>query len=720
MGMAASQVRFLSLQNRKNTVGLNLMTLSNRKLALSRDMNRIANEYNDAMNLKTLKWSSDSGVTYNDLSYDMLMKPNDLNATLPYIVTDANGRVVVDDSNISFDGFTSDYSYRDLATLISTYSGTDSKTNLPIYDNVGNVNGPVDSAISGNASLPGCEYTNVSDVNQYDIKGNSLRYDLLSKLGVISEEDYESFLAASANVSGNAIGESFTNWEDVLDKYIKDGGMTNTGSPVTLELSDKDGNVEEVSSSTYFGTWDPTKNTFVGGCAKGNLAVAKYELDQYQSWCGELHKANLNSETTHTFTGISGITLTQSTDSILSSLDEATDSPDNSCTTKTLVDGYTELGGDFSNWTGIYNSSTASIEVTGFTGQQLVDLLTVMGGSLFNAFTSASNTEGANADRGWSLSNQISDDDYNIDADKIEEAISSKTKAIFLAHTLGNSYELDKIKKLCEKHNLWLIEDSCDALGGEYKGAKLGTIGHIGTFSFYPAHHITMGEGGAVVTNDSQLYRIIMSFRDWGRDCWCKPGKDDTCKKRFGMQLGNLPFGYDHKYTYSHIGFNLKITDWQAALGCAQLKQLPDFLEKRSINAKYLMDKLSDLNEYLILPEITYGCKPSWFGFLISVKPPISKQKLVEYLECNGVGTRQLFAGNILRQPMIVDNDIQLRIGNSDILNSKDLTEEHYKLLPNTDFIMNNTFWVGVFPALSEKELSRISDLIHKFIEVNK
>lgn len=309
---------------------------------------------------------------------------------------------------------------------------------------------------------------------------------------------------------------------------------------------------------------------------------------------------------------------------------------------------------------------------------------------------------------------------YNIDADKIEEAISSKTKAIFLAHTLGNSYELDKIKKLCEKHNLWLIEDSCDALGGEYKGAKLGTIGHIGTFSFYPAHHITMGEGGAVVTNDSQLYRIIMSFRDWGRDCWCKPGKDDTCKKRFGMQLGNLPFGYDHKYTYSHIGFNLKITDWQAALGCAQLKQLPDFLEKRSKNAKYLMDKLSDLNEYLILPEITYGCKPSWFGFLISVKPPISKQKLVEYLESNGVGTRQLFAGNILRQPMIVDNDIQLRIGNSDILNSKDLTEEHYKLLPNTDFIMNNTFWVGVFPALSEKELSRISDLIHKFIEVNK
>lgn len=309
---------------------------------------------------------------------------------------------------------------------------------------------------------------------------------------------------------------------------------------------------------------------------------------------------------------------------------------------------------------------------------------------------------------------------YNIDAEKIEEAITEKTKAIFLAHTLGNSYDLDKIKQICDKYNLWLIEDSCDALGGEFRGKKLGTIGHIGTYSFYPAHHMTMGEGGAVVTNDPQLYRIIMSFRDWGRDCWCKPGKDDTCKKRFQMQLGNLPFGYDHKYTYSHIGFNLKITDWQAALGCAQLKKLPQFIEKRTKNAQYLMNKLSDLKDYLILPEVREGVKPSWFGFLISVKPPLSKQKLVEYLESNGVGTRQLFAGNILRQPMIVDNDIQLRIANSELLNSGELTEEHYKLLPNTDFIMNNTFWVGVFPALSEKELDKTSDLIHKFIEENK
>lgn len=307
---------------------------------------------------------------------------------------------------------------------------------------------------------------------------------------------------------------------------------------------------------------------------------------------------------------------------------------------------------------------------------------------------------------------------YNIDADKIEQAITGKTKAIFLAHTLGNTFDLDKIVKICEKHNLWLIEDSCDALGAEYNGKKVGTIGHIGTFSFYPAHHITMGEGGAVVTNDSQLYRIITSYRDWGRDCWCPPGKDDTCKKRFSFQMGNLPQGYDHKYTYSHIGFNLKITDWQASIALAQLDKLPGFLEMRTKNAQYLLKKLDDLKEYLILPEINEGVKPSWFGFLISVKPndKFNKQQLVEYLEKNGVGTRQLFAGNILRQPMLVENDIQLRINDSGILNSRELIEEHYSKLPNTDFIMNNTFWVGVYPGIGEKELDKTSKLIHEFL----
>jgi len=308
---------------------------------------------------------------------------------------------------------------------------------------------------------------------------------------------------------------------------------------------------------------------------------------------------------------------------------------------------------------------------------------------------------------------------YNIDADKIEEAISPKTKAVFLAHTLGNSYDLDKIMKIAEKYNLWVIEDSCDALGGEYKGRKIGTVGHIGTFSFYPAHHLTMGEGGAVVTNDAQLYKIIMSFRDWGRDCCCPPGRDGVCGKRFSQKYGNLPAGYDHKYTYSHIGFNLKITDWQAALGCSQIEKLDGFLEIRRRNAELLNKKLSELQNYLILPVIKEGVKPSWFGYLISVREnaPFTKQKMVEYLEEHGIGTRQLFAGNILRQPMFVDDEqVQFRIGSSELLSSKDLSENWYNKLPNTDFIMNNTFWVGTFPALGEEEITRISETIYSFI----
>ncbi len=309
-------------------------------------------------------------------------------------------------------------------------------------------------------------------------------------------------------------------------------------------------------------------------------------------------------------------------------------------------------------------------------------------------------------------------DTYNIDVTKIEQAVSDNTRAIFIAHTLGNPFELNKIKEIADKYGLWIIEDSCDALGAEYEGQKAGTIGHIGTYSFYPAHHITMGEGGAVVTNDKELYRILMSFRDWGRDCFCKPGKDDTCKRRFQMQLGNLPYGYDHKYTYSHTGYNLKITDWQAACGVAQLRKLPDFLKKRSENALYMNQKLNDLSKYLILPQVNGNVKPSWFGYLISVKPeaPFTKQALVEYLEKNGVGTRQLFAGNILRQPMFVESEIPMRICNSDLIFSNELNDDYYKLLPNTDFIMNNTFWVGIFPALGKKELDKTCDLIHKFI----
>ena len=308
---------------------------------------------------------------------------------------------------------------------------------------------------------------------------------------------------------------------------------------------------------------------------------------------------------------------------------------------------------------------------------------------------------------------------YNVNTRAIEKALTPKTKAIFLAHTLGNMFDMKQVLAICQKHHLWLIEDACDALGAEWNGKKAGTFGHIGTYSFYPAHHLTMGEGGAVVTNDPQLYRILLSFRDWGRDCWCKPGTDNTCKNRFSMQLGHLPFGYDHKYTYSHLGFNLKITDWQAAIGVSQLKKLPLFLKKRTQNAAYLTKHLSDLQDYLILPKIKKATTPSWFGYLISVKEtaPFTKQQLVEYLEKHGVGTRQLFAGNLLRQPMFVDNDITLRIANSPLLNSRNLTEKEYAYLPHTEFVMNHTFWVGTFPALGEEELQKITALIHTFVK---
>ena len=309
----------------------------------------------------------------------------------------------------------------------------------------------------------------------------------------------------------------------------------------------------------------------------------------------------------------------------------------------------------------------------------------------------------------------------NIKVEDIEKAITPKTKVIMLAHTLGNVFDLDEIKKLCEKYNLWLIEDNCDALGSQFNGKFTGTYGDIGTCSFYPAHHITMGEGGAVITNNPLLNKIIKSYRDWGRDCWCEPGKDDSCNCRFQQQWGKLPYGYDHKYTYSHIGYNLKITDWQASIGIAQLEKVETFIQKRRDNFKYLYSKLEDLKEYLIPPDTHPKANPSWFGFLITLKEDckFKKQELVEYLEKNGVGTRQLFAGNILRQPYFVENEIKLKINNSEVLLSKDLTEEDYKKLPNTDYIMNNTFWVGIQPALGEKELDKTSELIHKFIKTN-
>lgn len=290
---------------------------------------------------------------------------------------------------------------------------------------------------------------------------------------------------------------------------------------------------------------------------------------------------------------------------------------------------------------------------------------------------------------------------YNIDLDKIKSAISKKTKAIMLAHTLGNPFELKAIRELCDKFNLWLIQDSCDALGAKFDGKLLGLYGDIGTLSFYPAHHITTGEGGAVFTNSMTLKRIAESFRDWGRDCYCEPGKDNTCKKRFEWKLGNLPRGYDHKYTYSHLGYNLKMTDMQAACGLAQIKKLDNFVKKRIKNFNYLYDKLKKYEDFFILPEATPNSEPSWFGFLLTIKNKlIVRSDLINYLTKRNIGTRLLFGGNITKQPYFLNK--VFRINES---------------LENTDLVMNNSFWVGVYPGLEFEHLDYIANSIIEYIK---
>jgi len=292
---------------------------------------------------------------------------------------------------------------------------------------------------------------------------------------------------------------------------------------------------------------------------------------------------------------------------------------------------------------------------------------------------------------------------HNIDAELIEAAITPKTKAIMLAHTLGNPYNLEKVKSLCDKYKLWLIEDCCDALGAEYNGKHVGTFGDIATCSFYPAHHITMGEGGAVFSNNLELMTIAESYRDWGRDCYCKPGCDDTCGKRFDQQLGSLPQGYDHKYTYSHLGYNLKISDMQAACGLAQLKRLPEFIEKRNSNFSYLSDRLSTLTDFIELTMPTENSTPSWFGFPITVKSSsgVSRVDLTKYLDQNKIGTRLLFAGNLTRQPYF--EDIEYRIVGD---------------LINTDITMNQTLWLGIYPGLGIEQLDYIAEKMEEFFGV--
>jgi len=290
---------------------------------------------------------------------------------------------------------------------------------------------------------------------------------------------------------------------------------------------------------------------------------------------------------------------------------------------------------------------------------------------------------------------------YEIDVTKLEAAYSEKTKAVMIAHTLGNVFDLDAITAFCKKYNLWLVEDCCDALGSTYKGHKVGTFGDIATVSFYPAHHITMGEGGAVLTDKPALQVLIDSFRDWGRDCWCEPGVDNTCGKRFDWQLGTLPCGYDHKYTYSHVGYNLKATDMQAALGVSQIEKLPHFIERRKENFAYLKKVLKPLEEFLILPVATEHSDPSWFGFPIGVKPdaPFTRDQLTRALEAQKIGTRLLFAGNLLRQPAY--EGYEYRVAGE---------------LTNTDFVMNQVFWIGVYPGLTEPMLDFIAKTASEFV----
>ena len=295
---------------------------------------------------------------------------------------------------------------------------------------------------------------------------------------------------------------------------------------------------------------------------------------------------------------------------------------------------------------------------------------------------------------------------YNADFSLLEEGLSAKTKAVFLAHTLGNPFDISKIKSFCEENDLWLIEDNCDSLGSKYGEEYTGTFGDIATYSFYPPHHMTMGEGGALTTNDDLLKKIICSYRDWGRDCWCDSGQDNACKKRFKWQLGQLPLGYDHKYIYSHFGYNLKITDMQAAVGCAQIDKLSYFIKRRKENFKILFDGLKKYDDCFILPEATEGSDPSWFGFLISLRENIgfSKNDIVEYLESRRIQTRTLFAGNIIKHPCfdeIRDNDEMYRvIGN----------------LSNTNFIMENSFWLGVYPEMDDEKLNYILSSFHDFL----
>jgi len=292
---------------------------------------------------------------------------------------------------------------------------------------------------------------------------------------------------------------------------------------------------------------------------------------------------------------------------------------------------------------------------------------------------------------------------YNAKVEEVKEALSNKTKAIFLAHSLGNPFELKEIKNIAEENNLWLIEDNCDALGSKYNGKYTGTFGDLATLSFYPAHHVTTAEGGAIITDDPNLLKISQSFRDWGRDCWCSTGEDNSCKRRYDWQLGNLPKGYDHKYTYSEIGYNMKMTDLQASIGVAQMDKLEEFSQKRKDNFKYLLSKMKKFEDYFTLPKATENSEPSWFGFPLTIKDKkIDRTDFLKFMNQNGIATRLLFAGNIIKQPCFVDRDVEYRVVGD---------------LENTNTIMNKTFWLGTYPRLNNNHSDYVESKINQYLK---
>jgi len=502
MGMAASQVRFLSLQNRKNTIGLNLMTLSNRKTSLSRDMNRVAAKYNDAMNQKMLKWSNDSGSTYQNLNYDLLMKQNENNGSLPYIVSTADGKVVVDDKQLTdsdgqalknADG--SALTYKELATMISTYSGTTKNSSGLSTSNYNYTNNVSTDGTKGNASKDGYEYIVSSASDGYSYS-NALRYDLFKKMGIISSSEVQSFASINDSIYGNEIGHNSNNYKGLLDQYVT-AGLTNTASSKSISLSKTDGSgMTSVDSSVYFGTWSDSTSKLEGGSKLGNVALAQHDLQQYKEWCNQPHDASLTAATTFNFTDLSGRAFTQSTNAVLSALDSASTSDAEASTSK-ITSQFDEKGssGAFNNWSSVYDSSYAAVNTTGFSGDSMNNLLAVIGSSLYSAFTDSSNTESSDTDKGWSLANSSADDQVTVDSTTFSTKITS-----------GTSTKMD----LATAASKWALKQTVN-----FYSTTASNVNYTGSDSNPVDHAASSGDGYNGVSSAKKKKSILGSIISW-------------------------------------------------------------------------------------------------------------------------------------------------------------------------------------------------------------